>query len=52
MRASSEPSVVISINCVELESPIVHAKFQDHQTTGTKDEILRFDVTMATTMLP
>ena len=31
------------INFVELESPMVHAKFQDHRTSGSGEEdFLRF----------
>ena len=35
--------VIIYINFVELESPILHAKFQDHRTSGSgEDDFLRF----------
>ena len=30
--------VIIYINFVELESPILHAKFQDHRTSGSGEE--------------
>ena len=33
---------VISINFVELESPMIHAKFQDHLLSGSGGEFLRF----------
>ena len=26
------------INFVELESPMIHAKFQDHRTSGSREE--------------
>ena len=31
----SQPSVIIYINFVELGSPMLHAKFQDHTTSGS-----------------
>ena len=35
--------VTIYINFVELESPMLHAKFQDHRTSGSGEEdFLRF----------
>ena len=34
--------VTIYINFVELESPMVHAKFQDHRTSGSKEDFQRF----------
>ena len=34
----SQPRVVIYINFVELESPMLHAKFQDHMTFGSGGE--------------
>ena len=35
--------VIIYINFVELESPMLHAKFQDHRTFGSGEEyFLRF----------
>ena len=38
-----QPRVIIYINFVELESPILHAKFQDHRTSGSGEEdFLRF----------
>ena len=30
--------VIIYINFVELESPMLHAKFQDHRTSGSGEE--------------
>ena len=30
-----QPSVIIYINLVELESPMLHVKFQDHWTSGS-----------------
>ena len=36
-------AVIIYINFVELESPMLHAKFQDHRTSGSGEEgYLRF----------
>ena len=38
-----KPRVIIHINFVELESLMLHAKFQDHRTLGTRDkDFLRF----------
>ena len=38
-----QPRVIIYINFVELESPMLHAKFQDHRTSGSGEEdFLRF----------
>ena len=38
-----QPSVIICINLVELESLMLHAKFQDHRTSGSGEEnCLRF----------
>ena len=38
-----QPRVIIYISFVELESPILHAKFQDHRTSGSGEEdFLRF----------
>ena len=35
--------VIIYINFVELESPMLHAKLQDHRTSGSGEEdFLRF----------
>ena len=35
--------VIIYKNFVELESPMLHAKFQDHRTSGSGEEdFLRF----------
>ena len=34
----SQPRVIICINFVELESPMLHAKFQDHRTSGSGEE--------------
>ena len=31
----TQPRVIIYINFVELESPILHAKFQDRRTSGS-----------------
>ena len=33
-----QPRVIIYINFVELESPMLHAKFQDHRTSGSGGE--------------
>ena len=33
-----QPRVIIYVNFVELESPMLHAKFQDHGTLGTRDK--------------
>ena len=33
-----QPRVIIYINFVELESPMLHAKFQDHRTSGSGEE--------------
>ena len=30
--------VIIYINIVELETPMLHAKFQDHKTSGSEEE--------------
>ena len=30
--------MIIYINFVELESPMLHAKFQDHRTSGSGEE--------------
>ena len=38
-----QPRVIIYINFVELDSPMLHAKFQDHRTSGSGEEdFLRF----------
>ena len=38
-----QPRVIIYINFVELESPMLHAMFQDHRTSGSGVEyFLRF----------
>ena len=34
----SQPRVIIYINFVEFESPMLHAKFQDHKTSGSGEE--------------
>ena len=34
----SQPRVIIYTNFVELESPMLHAKFQDHGTSGSGEE--------------
>ena len=33
-----QPRVIIYINFVELESPMLHTKFQDHRTSGSGEE--------------
>ena len=33
-----QPRVIIYINFAELESPMFHAKFQDHKTLGSRDK--------------
>ena len=30
------------INFVELESPMLHVKFQDHRTSGSEEDFYRF----------
>ena len=37
-----QPRVIIYIHFVELESPMLHAKFQDHRTFGSGEDFLRF----------
>ena len=38
-----QPRVIIYINFVELESPMLHAKFQDHRTfVSGEEDFLRF----------
>ena len=38
-----QPRVIIYIKFVEHESPMLHAKFQDHKTSGSEEEeFLRF----------
>ena len=34
----SQPRVIIYLNVVELESPMLHAKFQDQRTSGSGEE--------------
>ena len=34
-----QPRIIIYINFVELESPMLHAKFQDHRTSGSGEEV-------------
>ena len=36
-----QPRVTIYINFVELESPMIHAKFHDHRTSGSGDDFQR-----------
>ena len=33
-----QPRVIIYITFVQLESPMLHAKFQDHMTSGSGEE--------------
>ena len=33
-----QPRVIIYLNFVELESPMLHAKFQDHRTSSSGEE--------------
>ena len=33
-----QPRVIIYINFVQLESPMLHTKFQDHRTSGSGEE--------------
>ena len=33
-----QPRVIIYINFVEIESTMIHAKFQDHRTSGSGEE--------------
>ena len=35
-----QPRIIIYINFVELESPMLHAKFQDYRTSGSGEEDL------------
>ena len=37
-----QPRVSIYIKFVELESPMLQAKFQDHRTSGSREDSLRF----------
>ena len=37
-----QPRFTIYINFVELESPMLHAKFQDHRTSGSGEDFQRF----------
>ena len=41
-----QPRVIIYINFVELDSPMLHAKLQDHRTLGTIDQDLFMVFTM------
>ena len=34
----NQPRVIIYINFVELESPMLHAKFQEHRTSASREE--------------
>ena len=34
--------LIIYINFVELESPMLHAKFQDHRTSSSGEDFQRF----------
>ena len=34
----AHPRVIIYLNFVELESPMLHAKFQDHWASGSGEE--------------
>ena len=36
----SQPRVIIYIYFVDLESPILHAKFQDHRTSSSGEELV------------
>ena len=36
-----QPRVIIYVSFVELESPKLHAKFQDHRTSGSGEEDLK-----------
>ena len=33
-----QPRVIIYMNFVELESPMLHAKFQDHRNSGSGED--------------
>ena len=35
-----QPRVTIYITSVELESPMLHAKVQDHRTSGSGEEVI------------
>ena len=37
-----QPRVIIYIDIVELESPMLSAKFQDHRTSGSGEEVFFF----------
>ena len=37
-KGQGQPGVIIFIKFVELESPMLHAKFQDHRTSGVGEE--------------
>ena len=36
--SQGQPRAIIHINFVELESSMLHAKFQDHRTSGSGEE--------------
>ena len=38
----SQPRIIIYINSVELDYQMLHTKFQDHRTLGSRENILRF----------
>ena len=43
LEDKSRPKVIISINCVDLGSMMLYAKFQDHHTSGSgKEDFQRF----------
>ena len=47
-----QPTVIIYIKFVELESPMIHAKFQDHRTSGSGvEDFLRFLPYMGMTLI-
>ena len=37
-QSQGQPRVIIYINSVELDSPMLHAKFRDHMTSGYGEE--------------
>ena len=36
-----QPRVIIYVKFVELKSPMLHAKFQDHRTLGSRDKVFK-----------
>ena len=45
IQGQGQPRGIIYINFLELESPMIHAKFQDNRTSGSgEDDFLRFSM--------